>query len=174
MCGRGAAAAALVDGGLSLGSAFSHIQLFLCPLQIMPGLPARFALHSIDNTAPSGMNVAFARRTCTCLLPLRSFLLKQASTALHRDVTEAARCFGGRHQSWEQRQPITTCAAAKAAPTGTALASGDYGAEQIQVSPLMLHDRRPASCHPQLSRCLLKCSPDFHHPHKRCCISLLT
>ena len=127
---------------------------------IMPGLPDRISVKTVDHFACATMHGALARRTCTGLLPLRSFLLRQASTALQRDVTETGRCFGGRqptlHQ--EQRQSITTCFAAKTAPSGTALASGDYGAEQIQVldvTAVML----PVIQRPELSRCLLKCSP---------------
>ena len=58
----------------------------------------------------------------------------------------------------ERRQPITTCFAARAAPSGTALASGDYGAEQIQV--LDVTARMPPFIQgPQLSRSLLNSPP---------------
>ena len=78
------------------------------------------------------------RSRCTYLVPLRSFLLRQQSSAPRCHVTDAGRCFGSLHSRWseQQRQPFTTCFAARTAVSETALASGEYGAEQIQVCPV--------------------------------------
>ncbi|BDA44158.1 DNA gyrase subunit B, chloroplastic/mitochondrial [Coccomyxa sp. Obi] len=82
------------------------------------------------------MHGAHFRRACTVLIPLRTFwqharCSQQPATCLE----DSRRCFGRAHNtsSLQRWRSITTAFAAQTSPAEATSASGDYGADQIQV-----------------------------------------